>query len=80
MQRGSLNQQDKKYPIKHGQMTMRKGHWHTKKCKPHYNYIQLLTYKVVPREDQGLEKGFLSLILPESINQYMFLMDKVIFY
>ena len=40
----------------------------------------LHTDKVVPREDQGLEKGFLSLILPESINQYMFLMDKVIFY
>lgn len=36
--------------------------------------------KVAPREDQGLEKDFLSLILAESINQYIFLMVSVIVY
>lgn len=36
--------------------------------------------KVAPREDQGLEKGFLSLILAENINQYIFLMVNVIVY
>lgn len=36
--------------------------------------------KVEPREDQGLEKGFLSLILTESINQNIFLMVSVTVY
>lgn len=40
----------------------------------------LRTDKVAPRENEGSEEGFLSLILAEIINQYIFLMDNVIFY
>lgn len=43
-----------------------------------FNFLH--TDKVAPREVQGLEKGFLSLLLAESINQYIFWMDNVIFY